>query len=322
MVGLSDPLTVKELTLKCRIVMPPIATELASKDGAVTKSLVKHYCEHAKNLGLLIVEHSYVSLQGKMSKRQLGIHDDSLIPGLKKLVQSVHAKGTPIILQINHAGKRTKKEITGMQPVAPSPSEGVHELQVNEIKDLASAFEVASKRAIKAGFDGVEVHGAHGFLLNQFFSPLTNRRSDKYGGALENRVRFPLEVVERVRNVVGDKILMYRLGADDLDSVGTTIAASKRFGLKLQNAGVDIIDVSGGICGSRPEQIKDTQGYFVTQALKIRSVLNIPVVGVGGIKDYSYANGLLRDGIIDLVAVGRAILHNPEWATNALKISS
>jgi NADPH2 dehydrogenase len=322
MVILSDPLLIKGLTLKCRIVMPPMATGFATKHGTATRSLVEHYVRHAKALGLIIVEHSYVSLQGKLSERQLGIHDDSLIPGLKKLVQNVHAMGTPIAAQINHAGARTTKEITGMPPVAPSAAEGVRELQVGEIEDLSYAFTVAAERAMKAGFDGVEVHGAHGFLLNQFFSPLTNRRSDKYGGSLENRMRFPLEVVEKIKDVVRGKVLMYRLGADDLDPAGTIIADSKKFGLKLQDAGVDVIDVSGGVCGSRPEKLQGIQGYFVPQAHQIREVVNMPVVGVGGIEDPAYADRLLREGIVDLVAVGRALLKDPEWAIKALQISS
>ena len=322
MVILSDPLTIKGLTLKCRIVMPPMATGFATKQGTATRSLVEHYVRRAKALGLIIVEHSYVSLQGKLSERQLGIDDDGLIPGLKKLVQNVHAMGTPIAAQINHAGARTTQEITGMPPVAPSAAEGVRELQVGEIEEISCAFAVAAERAMKAGFDGVEVHGAHGFLLNQFFSPLTNRRSDKYGGSLENRMRFPLEVVEKIREVVRGKILMYRLGADDLDPAGTRIADSKRFGLKLQDAGVDVIDVSGGVCGSRPEKLQGIQGYFVPQAHQIREVVNVPVVGVGGIEDPAYADRLVREGIVDLVAVGRVLLKDPEWAIKALQISS
>jgi len=313
---------VKGLTLKCRIVMPPMATQLATQTGAVTESLVEHYVKRSKALGLLIIEHSYVSLQGKLSEKQLGIHDNSLIPELKKLVQSVHAKGTPIVAQINHAGARTTEEITRTPPVAPSPAEGVRELQVGEIEDLSCAFAIAAERAMKAGFDGVEVHGAHGFLLNQFFSPLTNRRSDNYGGSLENRMRFPLEVVERIREVASGKVLMYRLGADDMDPGGTKITDSKRFGLKLQDAGVDIIDVSGGLCGSRPEKLQGIQGYFVAQANQIKEVVNVPVVGVGGINESAYADRLVREEIVDLVAVGRAILKDPEWAIKALQISS
>ncbi len=318
---LQEPLKVKGLTLKCRIIMPPIATNLATRKGAVTERLIEHYVKRCKSLGLLVVEHSYVSLNGKFSERQLGIYDDRLIPKLKKLVRSVHATDTPIISQINHAGAHTAEEVTGMLPIGPSEADGVHELQVDEIEELTCAFALAAERAIKAGFDGVEIHGAHGFLLNQFFSPLTNHRSDKYGGSLENRMRFPLKIVERVREAVGEKVLMYRLGADDLDPAGTNIEDSKRFALKLQETGVDIIDVSGGVCGSRPENLQDIQGYFVNQAHQIKKIVNIPIVGIGGIKEPEYAESLIRDGIVDLVAVGRELLKDPEWAIKALQLS-
>jgi len=187
LVGLLDPLEVKGLKLKNRIVMPPMQTGLATVRGAVTEELIEHYVRRAKALGLLIVEHSYVVPEGKLSRRQLGIYDDSLISGLEKLSSSVHAAGTPIVAQINHAGKTASEEIIGTQPVAPSAIGDARELKVEEIEMLVDAYAQAAERAIKAGFDGVEVHGAHGFLLNQFYSPLTNRRRDKYGGSLESR---------------------------------------------------------------------------------------------------------------------------------------
>jgi 2,4-dienoyl-CoA reductase-like NADH-dependent reductase (Old Yellow Enzyme family) len=300
--------------------MAPMNSELATRTGEVTERLVEHYVKRSKALGLLIVGHSYVSLQGKLSERQLGIYDDSLIPGLKKLVRSVQAIGTPIVAQISHAGASATEKITGMPVVAPSSSKDARELQLSEIEDLLYTFALAAERAIKAGFDGVELHGAHGFLLNQFLSPLTNRRSDKYGGSLENRMRFPLKVVERTREIVGEKVLMYRLGAEDLDPEGTRIRDSKTFALKLQDAGVDIVDVSGGICGSRPERLQGIQGYFVNSAHEIREVVNVPVVGVGGINDPHFADKLVRDGMVDLVAVGTALLKDSEWAVRALQV--
>jgi 2,4-dienoyl-CoA reductase-like NADH-dependent reductase (Old Yellow Enzyme family) len=172
---------------------------------------------------------------------------------------------------------------------------------------------VAAERAIKAGFDGVEIHGAHGFLLNQFFSPISNRRTDEYGGSLENRMRFPLEVVRKVREIVGGRLLLYRIGSDDLDPKGTQIEDSKRFASLLVSQGVNIIDVSGGLCGSRPQQLEGKQGYFVAQAEEIKNVVNVPVIGVGGITDVKFANSLMSEGRIDVVAVGRRLLEDPNW---------
>jgi len=319
MVGLLDPLEVKGLTLKNRIVMPPMQTSLATAQGFVTEKLIEHYVRRSGALGLLIVEHSYVSIDGRLSERQLGIYDDALVPGLEKLSSSVHATGTPVVIQINHAGGSANKEITGIQPVAPSPTGYARELKVEEIEALVEAFSMAAERAMRAGFDGVEVHGAHGFLLNQFYSPLTNRRRDRYGGSLENRMRFPLEVVERVKEKVRGRLLLYRLGSDDLDPRGTRIEDSQRFAVKLEEAGVDIIDVSGGLCGGSPLQLQGRQGFFIPQAQRIREVVEVPVIGVGGIRDPEFADELIREGKVDLVAVGRGLLNDPNWAMKAIK---
>lgn len=319
MASLLDPLNVKRFTLKNRIVMPPMGTEYATAKGTVTKKLIEHYTQRSKDLGLQIIEHSYITLEGKLSKRQLGAYNDSLVHGLKKLSTSVHATGTPVIMQINHAGGRCSEEITGTKPVAPSPSRKARKLRIDEIEALTEAFASAAKRAIQAGFDGVEIHGAHGFLLNGFFSPLTNKRTDKYGGSLENRIRFPLQIVKKVKEKVGPKLLLYRIGADDLDPAGTQIKDSQKFAQKLEEAGVDIIDISGGICGSRPEQLQNKRGYFIPQAQQIKKEVNIPVIGVGGITEPTYANRVIREGRVDLVAVGRALLKDPDWATKAIK---
>jgi NADPH2 dehydrogenase len=318
--GLLDPLDVKGIRLRNRIVMPPMSTGLASSEGTVTSSLVEHYVKRSKALGLLIVEHSYVSLGGQLSEKQLGIYDDKLVSGLKKLSSSVHAIGTPIVIQINHAGRIAKKEITGMQPVAPSKMENARALEAHEIEALNEEFASAAERAVQAGFDGVEIHGAHGFLLNQFYSPLTNKRRDEYGGSLENRIKFPLEVVERVKEKVNKRLLLYRLGSEDLDPAGTRIDHSKKFAVKLEQAGIDIIDVSGGLSGSRPVQFQGKQGYFVSQAQQIKEVVSVPIIGVGGITEPQYADKLIREGKVDLVAVGRALLNDPDWAVKTIEI--
>ena len=185
---------------------------------------------------------------------------------------------------------------------------------------LIVAFASAAERAMKSGFDGVEIHGAHGFLLNQFFSPLANHRNDRYGGSLKNRMRFPLEVVDRVREKTKGRLLIYRLGADDLNTSGTKIEDAQSFAEKLEEAGVDIIDVSGGLCGSRPASLQGKQGYFVSQAEQIKNVVSIPVIGVGGIVQPEFADRIVKEGRVDLVAVGRALLEDPQWATKAIEI--
>jgi 2,4-dienoyl-CoA reductase-like NADH-dependent reductase (Old Yellow Enzyme family) len=318
-VGLLDSLEVKGLSLKNRIVMPPMQTQLASVGGAVTDALVHHYVDRSNELGLVIVEHSYVVLSGLLNKKQVSISDDNLIFGLKKLSSSIHAKATPVVIQLNHAGSQADEKITESQPLAPSRSPGCRSLKIDELDSLVESFAMATQRAMKAGFDGVEIHGAHGFLLNQFYSPLTNRRRDRYGGSLENRMRFPLEVIEKVKQQLGRRLLLYRLGAVDLNPRGIKIEDSQKFATKLEDAGVDIIDVSGGLCGSRPDSLQNKQGFFIPQAQQIKKMVNIPVIGVGGIRDLKFANKVIQDGFVDLVAIGRKLLKDSTWVVNALQ---
>lgn len=323
MQSLLSTLKVRGFQLKNRIVMPPMATELATEEGHVTDELIEHYVNRCKYLGLLIIEHSYVSIEGKISPRQLGIYNDKLIDGLKQLVNEVHKYMKPVVIQINHGGGKASSKITGIKPIAPSPImvpggvEEPKEMTLEDIERVLEAFEKAAKRAIEAGFDGVEIHGAHGFLLNQFTSPITNKRLDAYGRTMEGRFRFPLEVVEKIRKVIGNKLLLYRLGADDMMLGGLTIKESRIFAAKLESLGVDIIDVSGGLCGSRPAHLTG-QGYFIPLAEKIREVVEIPIIGVGGIKDPEFADKVIREGRVDLVAIGREMLRDPKWAEKAV----
>jgi NADPH2 dehydrogenase len=299
--------------------MPPMQTGRATFKGAVTDRLIGFYVRRSRALGLVIIEHCYVSQRGKLGLKQLGIYDDGLVAGLERLAASVHALGTPIVAQISHAGGVALRDVIGDDPVGPSAIRGTHELTGSEVEGLVEEFAVAAERAVKAGFDGVELHGAHGFLLNQFFSPLLNKREDEYGGSLENRMRFPLMVVERIRKRVGGRLLLYRLGADDLCSKGTRIEDAVAFAVKLEKSGVDIVDVSGGFCGSEPRQLRNVKGYFVPQAYEVKKAVSVPVIGVGGIKEAAFADHLVRDGKVDLVAVGRALWKDPKWAEKAVE---
>ena len=317
--GLIEPLKVKGVTLRNRIVLPPMQTGRATFEGAVTSRLISFYVRRSSALGLPIVEHSYVLPTGKIGPKQLGIHDDSLISGLARLAKQIHEVGAPAVIQISHAGGVTNKKVIGSEPVGPSPRDKSRMLEIGEMKAIADDFALAAERAVKAGFDGVEIHGAHGYLLNQFFSPLFNKRDDEYGGSLENRMRFPLLIVGMVREHLNGKLLLYRLGSDDLAPGGTHIEDSVVFAKKLETSGVDIIDVSGGMCGSEPRQLRQMKGYFVPQANEIKKAVNVPVIGVGGIKEAAFADKLIRDGKVDLVAVGRAFWRDYQWAEKAIE---
>ncbi len=318
LLGLSEPLQVKNYLLRNRIVLPPMQSGRATFEGAVTNRLINFYVRRSSSLGLPIVEHAYVSPTGKIGPKQLGIYDDSLVGGFEKLAKALHEVGAPVVVQISHAGGVTNKKVIGTEPAGPSARPKTRMLDVSEIEAIAEDFAFAAERAVKAGLDGVELHGAHGYLLNQFFSPLLNKREDMYGGSLEKRMSFPLLVVGKVRKCLGDKLLLYRLGSDDLAPGGTHIEDSIVFAKKLERTGVDIIDVSGGMCGSEPKQLKHVKGYFIPQASEIKKAVNVPVIGVGGITDAIFADKLVSEGKVDLVAVGRAFWRDNLWAEKAI----
>src|SRR5665647_479651 len=294
-------------------------TGRASFEGEVTNRLINFYVRRSSALGLPIVEHSYVSPNGKIGPKQLAIHDDSSISGFEKLANALHTVGAPAVVQISHAGGVTNKRVIGTEPAGPSPREKSRMLEENEIYTIVHDFALATERAVKAGFDGVELHGAHGYLLNQFFSPLFNRREDDFGGSLEKRMRFPLLIVEKARRILGDRLLLYRLGSDDLAPNGTHIEDSIAFAKRLEASGVDILDVSGGMCGSEPRQLRQIKGYFVPQAEAIKKAVNVPVIGVGGILEAEFADNLVNEGKVDLVAVGRAFWTDSQWAEKAIE---
>jgi 2,4-dienoyl-CoA reductase-like NADH-dependent reductase (Old Yellow Enzyme family) len=291
----------------------------ADFDGSITTKLINFYVRRSTHIGLPIIEHAYIDLLGKIGPKQLGIYDDTLIPGYEKLASALHNVGAPAIVQISHAGGVANKKVIHNQPAGPSSAGKTRMLEVCELHAITEQFAAAAERAIKAGFDGVELHGAHGYLLNQFFSPLLNKRDDDYGGSLEKRMRFPLQVTEAVRQRIGeDKLLLYRLGSDDLAPYGTHIEDALVFAQKLEATGVDILDVSGGMCGSNPKQYKHAVGYFVPQAAAVKKAVKVPVIGVGGITEPQYANQLTSEGTVDLVAVGRALWKDAEWAQKAV----
>lgn len=322
---LFDPIRLGSLQLRNRIVMPPMATEYSTAEGMVSDKLIVHYAERAQVLGLLVVEHTYVATEGKLSQHQLGGYSDKLVPGLKKIADAVHLQETPIALQVTHGGGACVREICGVQPVAPSSvmmprsTEVPRELSRTELQGVINRFSDAAQRAAEAGFDAVEIHGAHGFLLSQFLSPLTNNRNDEYGGPLENRVRLAVEVIHEIRDRLGSNYpLLYRLGAEDQLPNGLTLKEGIQAAKIIAEAGIDVIDVSGGLRGSQSSKITGP-GYFVPQAAAVKKAAKVPVIGVGGIKTTQEADAIIQSRKVDLVAVGRAILRDPKWAFNAIK---
>ena len=326
-----EPLTIGTMTIKNRLVMPPMATYLCSDDGKVTDELLSYYSERAAggSIGLIITEHSFFMKQGKAREKQLSIADDSDIEGLKRLTDVIHQNGTRAMVQLNHAGAGAPYSATGMPPVAPSsvilPTKPMvgdgtvpEELSKDQIALLVEEYARAAGRARAAGYDGVEIHSAHAYLLNQFYSPLTNFRTDEYGGRLENRLRIHTEVIQAVRSVVGnDYPIAVRLGGCDYMDGGNTFADSAKAAVLLENAGADMIDISGGMC--RYTRVGHTEpGYFRETAAAVRPSVSVPVLLTGGIKTVEDAEKFLSAGDADLIGVGRELLKDAHWADRAM----
>jgi len=329
MPSLLDPLKVANLELRNRIVMAPMHFDKGTKDGQVTEELINHYVDRASNLGLVIVEATTVSKTNRWY-HFLSIDSDRFIPGLEKLVKRVHDADTLIALQLIHFGGLAKKDVGLCNPIAPSnirvpgapekytDNEIPKTMTLDDIEYVIDDFTEAARRAFDAGFDAVEIHGAHGFLFSQFLSPLTNEREDEYGGSLENRVRLSVRVVQGIRKELGSYPILYRLGAEDMLPGGLTLDEGVRAAEMIEEAGADAIDVSGGLCGHiHPEN--RGPGFFVPQAAAVKKAVNIPVMGVGGIKTPEEADEIIRSEKVDLVAIGRAIVANPNWATEAVE---
>lgn len=329
MAYLHEPLSAERLTLKNRLVMPPMATSKCNEDGTMSDGLLEYYDEKSRggHIGLIITEHSYISEEGMVRKKQLSVSRDEMVDGLKKLADTIHKNGSKTVLQINHAGSSAKKEITGLTAVGPSTvyaPDGLQEilareLSKDEIGNITLKFKDAALRAKAAGFDGVEIHSAHGYLLNQFYSPLSNTRNDEYGGSLEGRIRFHLEVIAAVRDGVGkDFPILLRLGAADYMDGGSDIEDAKAAAIAFEKAGVDILDISGGFCGYVRPGVSE-EGYFSPLTEEIKKVVSIPVILTGGIIHAETADKLLSEGKADLIGVGRAIYMDSNWALNAMQ---
>ena len=324
----TSPIMIKNLQLKNRLVMPPMATAKSS-NGLVSEQLTAYYQEKAEggHIGLVITEHSFISPEGKAHPGQLSIADDSDVPGLQTLTETIHSCGSPVFAQINHAGIAARD--TGFPVYGPSAVRSPRARDAEcplpiamsqaDIQKVTADFASAAGRAKAAGYDGVEIHSAHGYLLNQFYSPLTNRRTDLYGGTAANRIRLHLEIIAAVREAVGaDYPIALRLGACDYMEGGNGISEAVDAAIAFQQAGVDLLDISGGMNGyTRPDVT--TPGYFRDVSAAIREKVSIPVLLTGGITDAAQAEMLLQAGAADLIGIGRAILKNSGWAKKAME---
>ncbi len=324
MTKLSESITIGKLCVSNRLVMPPMATLKAAEGDSISDEALEYYRERAKysKIGLIIAEHMYVNIQGKAHPRQVSIASDECIPGLSKLTGIVHGEGVKIIAQINHAGSAASSETTGQTPAAPSAvyhprhnKELPAEMTEEQVHKVAEWFADAALRAKKSGFDGVEIHSAHGYLLNQFYSPLTNHRTDAYGAqSIENRTRLHCEIIRTVRKATGDDfVIIVRLGGCDYEEGGSTVDDCVKACTLFEKSGADLIHISGGINGYiRPGHSEP--GYFRDMSIPVKKAVKIPVILTGGVTEPGQAEAIINEGCADLVGVGRAIFKNAHWA--------
>ena len=343
MTALFEPYTLRALTIPNRVWMPPMCQYSAApqgpETGVPTDWHFAHYAARATGgTGLIIVEATAVSAQGRISPYDLGIWNDTQVEAFRRITRFLAAQGTVPAIQLAHAGRKASTDrpwkggapvgpdAHGWDSVAPSPlafddrHPAPAELTVDQIEDVVEQFAAAARRALAAGFEVAEIHGAHGYLINEFLSPHSNHRTDAYGGSYENRTRFALEVVDAVREVwPDDKPLFFRVSATEwLEDGGWTAADTVRFAADLRAHGIDLLDVStgGNASGVR---IPTGPGYQVPFATRVKNEPALPVAAVGLITDVEQAEKILANGEADAVLLGRELLRNPSWARHAAR---
>jgi len=339
--ALFTPSEINGMVLSNRFVRSATWSGMATDDGASTPQMVDLMRDLAKGgVGLIITGHAYVRQDGQAGPWQLGIHKDELIPGLKAITQAVHQNGEKIIIQLAHAGFFAKSSLTQQTPLAPSSIDGLSkkprkEMSIQDIKEVVKSFGEAARRAKNAGFDGVQIHSAHGYLFNQFLSPFFNRRTDEYGDKLQNRIRILLEVLETIRNVVGwDYPILVKMNSQDFIENGLTLEDSIRVGTILSEGGIDGIELSGGGHLTPPRfnpvrkgiTSKKKEAYFKNDAKLFKEEINVPLILVGGIRSYDVANQIIEEGLADYISMCRPFIREPNlinrWKSGDLRKST
>ncbi len=328
---LFESTTINGMKLPNRFARSATWEGLAADDGTCTAKLKDFYVELAKGgLGLIITSHTYVRQDGMGSPRQLGLSDDKFIPGLKELTDAIHQHNTPVAVELSHAGILSNKQVTKLTPMMLSKVEGYvgsegKEMTVEDIQEIIDAFGQAGRRAKEAGFDAIQIHGAHGFLVNQFLSPAFNRRTDAYGGPIENRVKAVLAILEKIRSHVGsDFPILIKLNSEDLIDGGLTVEESLQAALMLQGAGIDAVELSGGtvVTGDHCQKEinnEEKEAYWRQAAKDFKKKLTVPLMLVGGIRSFQLADKLFEDGYADYFSISRPLIREPglvaRWAS-------
>jgi NADPH2 dehydrogenase len=320
MTNLFSAFAFKGKTVKNRVVFPPVVCfHYAGDDGIVTERNVEHYRKRAMGgAGIIITEATAVWKEGRLAPFQLGVWSDDHIPGIRQIASVIKENGALALIQIHHAGIIAPESV---HPCASAPSADENNprsrtLSVENIRILRDAFISGAVRAKMAGFDGVELHGAHGYLLNQFASSFFNKREDEYGSDREGRLKFATEIIQGIRKECGDQFIIgYRLGANT-----PTLEEGIEIAKLLEFAGVDLLHVShGGSLQNLPRTPKDFQfNWIVYSGTVIKSHIGIPVIVVNEIKTEERAEYLIENNLADFVALGRPILADPSWPNHVM----
>jgi len=298
---------------------------MAADDGACTPKLIDMMAALAQGgVGLIITSHAYVSAEGQAGPWQLGVYRDELLPGLESMVKAVHENGGKIVMQLAHAGYFSFAKLTGQKPMAPSAVDGFakgsrREMTVEDIQQVVSAYGAAAGRAQQAGFDGVQIHSAHGYLLSQFLSPAFNQRHDQYGGDISNRARALIEILQSVRSAVGeDYPVLVKMNCQDFIDNGLALEDSLQAGAMLAQNGIDAIELSGGILtGGKlsPSRMgiktEDKEAYFQQDAVAFKKQIDVPLILVGGNRSFQVAERLVDDGVADYLSMSRPLIREP-----------
>ncbi len=300
---------------------------LADPAGYPTDRLTQVYVDLAKGgVGMIISGHVYVSEEGQAGRLQFGLSRDDYIPSYARMIEAVHAAGGTIVAQLAHAGFRAPSALTGKAPIGPSVPDGAgdtgcREMTAGDILRVKAAFAAAAVRAQKAGFDGVQLHAAHGYLLSQFLSPLWNRRQDNYGGSIENRARMLVETFQSVRDAVGkDFAVMAKMNCEDFLEGGLVLEDMLAASRMLAAAGMDAIEMSGGSFSSDPNIPSRTgkaartpeEAYYAAAARRFKETVRMPLILVGGIRSRAAAERLISEGTADYVAFSRPLIAEPD----------
>ncbi len=328
MAQLFSPFVMRALTLRNRIVMSPMCMYSAAEDGLATDFHLAHLVSRATGgAGLIITEATAVESRARISTNDLGIWDDAQLAPFSRIVKACKSQGAAVAVQLAHAGRKawTPTKGSGPEPaIAPSAlpfdTDWItpHEASAADLDAVVTAYRAAVKRALCAGFDAVELHAAHGYFLHEFLSPLSNRRTDAYGGSLDNRCRMLLRIVDALRAEVPDSFpIMVRLSCSDYADGGLTIEDQVQVASTLKAHGVDAIDCSSG--GNTPQVPPFGPGYQVPFAEKIRREAGLPTMAVGLITTPEMAEEIVRNGRADLIVLGRELLRTPYWPLQAAR---